>query len=137
SCCVPGGRSGRGPTSPQERRPPASRPSRGRRPMRKNVENVATFMVASVFCVGVLCIHSSYLGQTGKLPGEVETLKTSGEIVQHIPKGEAWHIGPAYSSPTGVKVVGPLGPDGKIVPRFYYTDRGPYEPPTRRKDGKP
>jgi len=82
--------------------------------------------VAAIFCVGLLVIHRGYVGRTGKLPGEVETFQPSEPQPQlPFPHNEEWHFGRAGNGTnTNLYVLGPLGPDGRIIPRVYYTRRG-------------
>ena len=87
------------------------------------MKDLPTFLAACIFCIGLLFVHSSSLKRTGRLPGEIETFRPS-EPVHHFgpPAGEEWHFAPVASVGPGrnVYALGPLGPDGKIVPRSYF-----------------
>lgn len=89
--------------------------------------DAALWVVATFVCVGFFLLHRNYVEQTGRLPGEVQTFHPSGGSVQHVPPGEDWYDQLAYPPATNIHVVGPRGPDGKVIPRWYYARDGTIE----------
>jgi hypothetical protein len=90
-------------------------------------KDLPTFIVALLICVGLYLIHSSYVGRDGRLPGEVETFKTPTEPQGgfRVPPGERWGYERAGDGTnTNLFVMGPRGPDGKIVARVICDRRG-------------
>jgi hypothetical protein len=84
-------------------------------------KNAPSYIVATLFCVALFCIHREYLGRTGHLPGVVETFRPAIDPAEpSCGSIDGWAVVPDPPGQANVYAIGPRGPDGTIEVRSYF-----------------
>src|SRR5262245_13943950 len=86
------------------------------------MRNLHVHIITVLFVGLMFALHRQHVNETGQLPGMIKTFEPSSPPDPPIIlPGEGWHCRPVTPTNRNLWVYGPLGPDGQIVPRGYYT----------------
>lgn len=99
----------------------------------REVKYNGAYVALLAFAIIALVASNAHFQKTGRLPfqpappfratpDDRPKLRTPLQIA--LDRGEAIHFEPAYPPETNIVVIGPRGPDGRIVPLAYETRDG-------------